>query len=157
LSVKLTSDTITDFSGVQVKAYGKNLFSRDLFSGYTGSGITNGIYGEVEVNGVKCLNVHENGSYSYFIVPGDSSTAYTLTMKFYRNTTDENYVSKGSNLKAKSNGVERHLVAIPMGEKRTVVVYGGEQVYFVGHNRKDICIDLTVTQLELSSTATNFE
>ena len=161
LSVKLTSDAITDFSGVQVKAYGKNLFSKDICDGYTGvmGGKTynKGIIGEVNINGINYLNIKENGAHSYFAIPGDNSTAYTLTTKICRNNADETLASQSSNLKAKSNDVERHLTAIPVNEKRTVVVYGGEQVYFTGRNRDDLCVDLTVTQLELGTTATEFE
>ena len=127
-----------------VNVRGKNLFNKDNW--------VNAI-GEVEVNGVSCLNVRENAA-SYYEVPGDGSIAYVFTVRMYRNSD----VGNATNMKSLlADGTTRNVVSnLNVGETRSAVVYGGEKVYFTGWNKTDICVDLSVTQLEVGTTATEF-
>ena len=127
-----------------VTVRGKNLFNKDNW--------VNAI-GEVEVNGVSCLHVSERGE-SYYIVPGDNSAVYIFAVRVYRNSDFE----KGTNIKAgRADGTVRHVCGVSsLGDTVTAIVYGGEKLYFSGWNRDDVCIDLTATQLEIGTTATEF-
>lgn len=127
-----------------VKVRGKNLFNKDNW--------VNAI-GEVDVNGIECLNVGENAN-SYYEVTGDNSTAYVFTVRMYRNSD----FGKATNVKALLvDGTTRNIVSnLNAGETKSAVVYGGEKVHFTGWNKTDICVDLSVTQLEIGTTATEF-
>lgn len=127
-----------------VKVGAKNLFNKDNW--------VNAI-GEVEVNGVKCLNVPENEK-SYYEVAGDSSVAYMFTVRMYRNSDFD----KASNLKAiNRDGTTRTIIGnMAIGSTGSRVVYGGEKLFFDGWGKNDICVDLSITQLEVGTTATEF-
>lgn len=109
--------------------------------------------GEVEVNGINCLNVREDEK-GYYEVPGSASDAYMFTVQIYRNSDND----KATNLKAitQDGSVRTVIASTTLGVKRSVVVYGGEKLYFTGWGRSDICIDLSVTQLEVGAVATEF-
>lgn len=144
IKVNLTSDTITDFSGVQLKVYGKNLFN---VSQWVGGEVT-------ELNGVSCLKIKDHSS-SFLVIEGSTDTAFKLNFRVYR---DDGAEDKKTNLKSKgADGVEKSLSSnIIHNERREAVVYGGEKVYFIGWNTT-LYLDLNITQLELGTTATKFE
>ena len=127
-----------------VNVRGKNLFNKESWVS---------AIGEVEVNGISCLNVIEVPN-SYYEVSGDGSAAYMLTVRMYRNSDFD----KASNLKATDkNGTTRTLRGnFAPGDKWSVIVYGGERVFFEGWGKRDICVDLSITQLELGTTATEY-
>lgn len=139
------TNTLRDSKVTEIIKRGKNLFNPAKW--------VNAI-GEVEVNGVRCLNVYENQS-SYYEVVGDSSIAYAVAIKAYRNSDSTNI----SNLKAMTpNGTVRTLSPnFTWGEIRYATAYGGEKIFFTGYGRNDICIDLSVTQIEIGTTATEYE
>lgn len=80
LSVKLTSDTITDFSGITVSRYGKNLFNPKILTDAGFSLNSNGYY----VGKVKTLNDFYDGYNGQLPLPDFiPNTQYTISFEGY--------------------------------------------------------------------------
>lgn len=74
ITVQLSSDTITDFSGVEVDVYGKNLLTAyDLYN-------KNEQYRTETIDGRECVRFVDSRGYKLENVPLKENTTYTLSM-----------------------------------------------------------------------------
>ncbi len=100
LKVKLTSDTITDFSGVTVTRYGKNLLRYPYATGDT---TTNGLTFTTTPDGVLTINgTLTTASMGYIFFTKDygilkDGVTYSLASGVVIRYTDENGVTKWAN------------------------------------------------------------
>lgn len=134
---------VSELNTVAVKAGGKNHLDISKWN-YTSV---------VDYNGVPCLKTIETGNH-YFEIDAPRDTAFTFTCRVFREAGSE---TKISNLKAKRDGVERHIVGKQIhGETVTGTVYGGERIYFIGWNSY-LYIELSSLTLKLESADGEYE
>ena len=103
--------------------------------------------------GIPCLKIVETGNYCFEIdAPRDA--VFTFNCRVFR---DEGSETKISNLKAKRDGVERHITGSQIhGKNVTATVYGGEQIYFIGWN-SNIYLELSSLSLTLAESSGEYE
>lgn len=153
IGVKLSSDTITDFSSVTLKKYGKNLYDSTYRAGNTG--VYNGWLLRDENSKwtglVDIDTVPDVFTLSTKVICGDYGTqnvATTLRLQFY--DADKNDLS----LKVGTNATAENPKSVVVFNKATVPS-GTKYVEF--HIRINSAGYNTDTQIELGTTATEYE
>ncbi len=138
---------------LDVKVRSKNLFDPSRWVG---------ALGRVVYNSVECLNVQGSkefasayAPYDVYEIPGDDSDVYALTIKVY---TEDGARGSVFVQKKTSTGsvVTETLGSFIAGVSRTVVLHGGEGVFFHQESGKSVYVDLSATQLELGTEATAY-
>lgn len=149
VEVKLSSDNITDFSGIEVKCVGKNLFDE--------SKLSNGEF--VEFNGVRCYKYIDSGkqiiSYDGIF---DLNSQYTIAIRIYRESGNETKItnilaeytdgSQSYNIQCKPNEIT--IFTSPIG--KTI-----KRIRSCASYNTTTYLDLSIMQIEKGSIATDYE
>lgn len=158
ITVQLSSDTITDFSGVEVDVYGKNLISAyDLYS-------KNGLYSTLNIDGRECVRFTDNKEYKLENVPFKENTTYTLSM--WAKSTIKASENTGNSILATfyySDGTKESLVisrdrdwrfySKSSNVTKTLVAIGMESYNYTNW----LYVDVNTFQLEASPTYSDYE
>lgn len=147
VEVKLSSDTVTDFSGVEVKCVGKNLFDE--------SKLSNGEF--VEFNGIRCYKYRDSSLGISYDGIFDLNSQHTIAIRIYR---DNENATKHTNFSVEyTDGSKSNIKCIP-----------NETTIFTSPINKSIkrikssasysdtaYLDLSIMQIEISPVKTDYE
>lgn len=134
---------VSELNRVPVKIGGKNLFDISMWNN---SSVT-------DLNGLPCLKIKEWES-DCFEIDAPYDTAFTFSCRTMRG--EENR-GKSSNLKAKRDEVERHIMGdVFYNTYINATVYGGEKLYFVGWSLP-LYIDISSISLQLIDAKGEYE
>lgn len=158
ITVQLSSDTVTDFSGVEVDVYGKNLLTAyDFYSGW-------GFYNVCEVDGRECVKFKDNVTFKVTTVPFKEDTTYTVSMwakSVITSTANESlsqlfrfYYSDGTNeVLIIPRNKDWQFYSKSSNPTKTVVAIGSSSYNYT----LDLYVDVNTFQLEASPTYSDYE
>lgn len=158
ITVQLSSDTITDFSGVEVDVYGKNLISAyDVYSGW-------GSYNVCEVDGRECVKFKDNVATKITTIPFKEDTTYTVSMwakSVVTSTANNNesqlfrfYYSDGTTeILTIGRNKDWQFYSKSSNPTKTVVAIGSNSYNYT----LDLYVDVNTFQLEVSPTYSDYE
>lgn len=175
LDIELISDTITDFSGVKVSRYGKNLF--DINSSSI-KGVTAGSFGEIKNNQLIVSHTGK-GTYKHakVVIDFPDSTinkAVTISSKVQKSSSVNNVYIRLLKIAANGTDVKEVLVTTSLTTKTEGSVFGtailpereeGEQyqIWFYVHTSGTLEANTTYNaiysdiQIEIGSITTTYE
>lgn len=149
MSVKLSSDTVTDFTAVKVSRCGKNLFNKDM-----------------EFNSSNSVSSEEGATFqhTYFIQLQPNTTYYCTVFN-----PNKNYGIMLLSSRPAVNASTNYAIAIShandegltqWGTKKALTTSGTGKLYlgaFVGPDKISECIQLCNLQIELGNVGTDYE